>query len=137
VVRANFVYGHLTDAMRLSQINKNISKNTQFARTPVASDAMTYAVEAGYNVMSIFGSRQRIIPFARYEYYNSAEKVPVEMSAMPINKRDLLTAGVNYAILPNLLVKADYSVRRLDRGSFNNENTFSIALAYTGWFFQR
>jgi hypothetical protein len=137
VVRANFVYGHLTDAMRLSQINKNISKNTQFARTPVASDAMTYAVEAGYNVMSVFGSRQRIIPFARYEYYNSAEKVPAEMSAMPINKRDLFTAGANYQIAPGLLLKADYSVRRLDRGRYNNENTFGLALAYTGWFFQK
>ncbi|MDR3061716.1 MAG: hypothetical protein LBU57_06345, partial [Dysgonamonadaceae bacterium] len=58
VVRANLVYGHLTDALRLSQINRNISKATQFARTPVAENALTYAFEAGYDVLSFLGLKQ-------------------------------------------------------------------------------
>jgi ABC-type Fe3+/spermidine/putrescine transport system ATPase subunit len=56
---------------------------------------------------------------------------------MPINRRDILTLGANYALLPNLLVKADYSMRRLNAGSFNGENTFGIAVAYTGWFIRK
>ncbi|MDR2968749.1 MAG: hypothetical protein LBV32_03985 [Tannerellaceae bacterium] len=137
VIRANVIYGHLTDAMRLSQINRNLSKATQFSRTPVAENALTYAVEAGYNVLSFFGSKQGLTPFVRYEYYNSAEKVPEGMAEMPINKRSVFTFGANYALLPNLLVKADYSMRRLGNDRFNRENTFGIAVAYTGWFLQK
>lgn len=136
-VRANFIYGHLTDALRLSNINKNISKATQFPRTPVAEEAMTYAVEAGYNVLSFFRSKQKLMPFVRYEYYNSAQKVPTGMAEKPINKRDVYTVGLNYALLPNLLLKADYNIRILDKGNYNRENTFGIAVAYTGWFIQK
>ena len=136
-VRANFIYGHLTDALRLSQINRNISRATQFPRTPVAETAMTYAVEAGYNVFSFFGLKEKLTPFMRYEYYNSAEKVPSGMAEMPINKRSVFTFGANYALLSNLLIKADYSIRRLDNDNFNRENTFGIAVAYTGWFVQK
>jgi predicted porin len=135
--RANLMYGHLTDALRLSQINRNISKATQFARTPVAEGTLTYAVEAGYNVLPLFGLKQALVPFVRYEYYNSAEKVPEGMASMPINRRNVVTVGANYAFLPNLLVKADYSIRRLDNDRFNRENTFGIAIAYTGWFLQK
>ncbi|MDR0511083.1 MAG: hypothetical protein LBH06_08330 [Rikenellaceae bacterium] len=137
VVRANLVYGHLSDALRLSQINRNISKATNFTRTPVAQQAMTWAVEAGYNVASVWRSKQKLIPFVRYEYYNSAHKVPAGMAETPINRRTLLTVGANYALLPNLLLKADYAMRQLDRGRFNRENTFGLGIGYTGWFVQK
>jgi opacity protein-like surface antigen len=137
IVRANLVYGHLTDALRLSQINRNISKNIQFARTPVAENVLTYACEAGYNVLSFFGLKQKLMPFVRYEYYNSAEKVPVGMAEMPINKRNVFTVGANYALLSNLLLKVDYNIRRLDNDNFNRENTFGIAVAYAGWFIRK
>ncbi|GHT35562.1 hypothetical protein FACS189434_13560 [Bacteroidia bacterium] len=136
-VRANFIYGHLTDALRLSQINRNISKATTFSRTPVAETAMTYSVEAGYNVLSFFGLKQKLMPFVRYEYYNSAEKVPAGMAEMPINKREIFTVGANYALLPNLVIKADYNIRRIDGGRYNNENTFGLGIGYIGWFIQK
>lgn len=136
-IRANVIYGNLGASKRVSQINKNVSKNTGFPRTPVAKNAITYAVEAGYNVMSFFASKEKLMPFVRYEYYNSAENVEKGMSEMPINKRNIFTFGVNYSLLPNVIVKADYSMRKLDGGNYNDENTFGLALAYTGWFFKK
>lgn len=136
-IRANVIYGNLGASKRVSQINKNVSKNTGFPRTPVAKNAVTYAVEAGYNVMSFFASKEKLMPFVRYEYYNSAENVEEGMSEMPINKRNIFTFGVNYSLLPNVIVKADYSMRKLDGGNYNDENTFGLALAYTGWFFKK
>ncbi len=59
------------------------------------------------------------------------------MAEMPVNKRNVFTVGANYALLPNLLLKADYSMRRLDNDRFNRENTFGVAVAYTGWFLQK
>lgn len=44
------------------------------------------------------------------------------------------TAGANWYPLPNLAVKADYTTRRIGGGNYNNENEFSLAIAYIGWF---
>lgn len=136
-VRANLIYGHLGDSKRLSQINKNIAKATQFSRTPVAEEALTYSIEAGYNIFSFFNLKQKLMPFVRYEYYNSMESVEDGMQKDLKNKRDVFTFGLNYYILPNLVLKADYSMRKLDKGNFNQENTFGFAVAYTGWFIKK
>jgi hypothetical protein len=132
-VRANFVYGNLGDAMELSKINKRISKNTNFPRTNVAKNAMAYSIEAGYNILSFFPTKEKLLPFVRYEYYNSAEKVAAGMTEMPINRRQVWTAGLNYQLLPNIILKADYAMRILNRGAYNQENTLGVALVYTGW----
>lgn len=136
-IRVNALYGNLGASKRVSLINKNVSKNTGFPRTPVAKNAVTYSIEAGYNVMKFFNSTEKLMPFLRYEYYNSAEKVESGISEMPINKRNVFTFGINYNLLPNMVVKADYSMRKLDGGNYNDENTFGLALAYTGWFFKK
>ena len=136
-VRTNFLYGNLGASKRVSQINKSISKNTGFPRTPVAKNAITYSFEAGYNILSFFKTKEKLMPFVRYEYYNSAEKVEEGMADMPINKRNVFTFGLNYSMLPNMLLKADYSIRRIDGGNYNDENTFGLALVYTGYFFKK
>ena len=138
IARANFVYGNLTDSKRISSINKTISKNTGFPRTDVAKNAMTYAAEAGYNVFSFFDLTGKLFPFVRYEYYNTQEAVEEGMFADARYKRDLWTIGLNYFILPNLAVKADYAMRKIDGGKqYNNENTLGISVAYTGWFIKK
>jgi hypothetical protein len=133
-IRANYLWGNLGDSKRLSQINRNISSATGFARTPVAKNALTYSLEAGYNVASFFTQKAKLTPFVRYEYYNSAESVEEGMAEMPINKRNVWVVGLNYFMLPNLVLKADYSMRHIDNDNYNQENTFGLALAYTGWF---
>jgi hypothetical protein len=133
-VRANFIYGNLSDSRAISKANTGFRK-TAYPITDVAQGAMTYAVEAGYNIFSFFGSiKSKLMPFVRYEYYNTAEKIEDGGRQMPRYKRDLLTVGLNYCILSNLVLKADYGMRRIDSGNFNNENTFGIGLAYVGWF---
>lgn len=136
-LRANAIYGNLGSSLALSQINKGISSATGYPRTPVAKHATTYSIEMGYNVMSLFKCKEKLVPFLRYEYYNSAQQVEDGMAQMPINKRDVYTFGLNYYLLPNLVVKADYAMRKLNRGAFHDENTFGLAVAYIGWFAKR
>ncbi len=133
-VRANFIYGNLSDSRAISKANTSFRK-TGYPITDVAQGAMTYSVEAGYNVFSFFSSiKSKLMPFVRYEYYNTTEKIEDGGRQMPRYKRDLLTVGLNYYILPNLVLKADYGMRRIDSGNFNNENTIGIGVAYVGWF---
>lgn len=133
ILRANMLHGNLSDSYQISSINKTISSATQYLRSPVAKTALTWAVESGYNVFSFLRTKEKLFPFARYEYYNSMESTEKGMLADARYKRHVLTLGMNYYFLPNAALKTDYSMREIGSGQFNNENTFGIALVYTGW----
>lgn len=137
VVRGNFLWGNLTDSYNITTINKNISKNIQYPRTPVASNAMNWAVEAGYDVFSLMHKREKLFPFVRYEYYNSMEETEKGILADERFQCNVLTIGVNYFLLPNLALKADYSSRSIGGGKYNNENTIGLGVVYTAWFLKR
>jgi hypothetical protein len=139
VIRANVLAGHLTDSYQISQINKNLQEASQYKRTPVGSDALTWAIETGYDIFPLLNikSKDKLFPFIRYEYYNSMENTAKEILADKRYKRNVITAGFNYYPLPNLALKIDYAHRTLGNGDFNNENTMGIALVYTAWFWQK
>jgi hypothetical protein len=134
--RANIIYGNLTDSKAISEENRRLFRSS-FGGTPVAQGAMTYAIEAGYNVFSFFNLQTKLYPFVRYEYYNTAEKTEEGVKEFPRFKRELTTFGLNYFMLPNLVVKADYAMRRIDNGNYNSEHTFSVGAAYTAWFLSK
>ena len=132
--RANFVYGNLGESRALSSINRGNTGSSGYPHTDVAKNAVSYAAEAGYNIGSFFGGKARVYPFLRYEYYNPMEKTQGDVLADKRMKVSMWTAGINYYALPNLVVKADYSNRRIGGGDYNSENMVSIGLAYIGWF---
>ena len=138
VARANIIYGTLSDSEEIGNINRKAFKRTTYPCTPVAAAAMAYGTEIGYNVFSLFSfSDTKLFPFVRYEYCNTFEKTQGSIVSEPRYKRSLCTVGLNYYILPNLVVKADYAMRKIDNGNYNNENTFGISVGYTGWFVQK
>ncbi len=133
--RVNVIYGTLSDSEAIGNVNRKSFKRTGYACTPVGSAALTYGAEVGYNVFSFFSDiKSKLFPFVRYEYYNPNQKTEEAVVADLRYKCDLLTVGLNYYILPNLVVKADYAMRRIDGGNYNYENTFGISVGYTGWF---
>ncbi len=137
VARANVIYGNLSDSKRISEINRTTSNKSPYARTSVAQNALTYSAEVGYDVFSLFNLKSKLYPFVRYEYYNTMEGVENTVTPDPRFKRDIFSFGLNYFILPNLVIKADYSIRRIDGGNLNNENTFGLSVGYTGWFVKK
>lgn len=138
-LRANVVYGTLGDSEALSRVNRSSSSASGYPRTDVASAALAYGGEIGYNVGSFFNQQNapRIYPFIRYEYYNPMEKTQGKILADKRMEASVLIAGLNYYALPNLVVKGEYSHRRIGGGNYNNENSVSIGLAYIGWFLSK
>ena len=133
VVRANGIYGNLSDSYAISKANKSLPKAAGYPKTSVAQNAIQYGIETGYDIFSLIGVKGKLYPFVRYEYYNTMEKTETGVVADPRYQRDLYTAGINYYPLPNLVIKADYSGRRLGKGDYNNENTFSVGAGYVVW----
>lgn len=135
--RSGFLYGSLGDSYKISVINKNLSSNSQFARTSVAANALTYSAEMGFNVLSLLKAKEQLYPFARYEYYNTMEATESGMLADKRFKREVFTFGLNYYLLPNMAIKVDYSIRNINRGQYNQENTLGVSLVYAGWFIKK
>lgn len=131
-LRGNIIYGDLTDSYKISNINKNLSSAIQYQRTAVAKNALAYGAEAGYK-LSVGKEHNQLIPFVRYEYYNSMQTTENGMLSDNRYKRDIFTCGFNYFLNSAMAIKVDYSKRRIDEGNYNNENTVGLAFVYTGW----
>lgn len=135
IFRANFLYGDLTDSEEISELNKKIlSRYSPYTNTPVAKNAMSYSAEMGYNIFKPLNIAGQLYPFVRYEYYNAMEKVEDGVFQDPRFKRTVTTFGLNYFPIKNLAIKVDYSMRKIDGGNYNDENTLGIAIGYYGIF---
>ncbi|MDD7562283.1 MAG: hypothetical protein PUK02_10950, partial [Parabacteroides sp.] len=139
--RANMIYGNLGNTVELSNANGKLSGLSPYSRvTPIAKNAVSYGGEVGFNLRSLCRDNTRvpvIYPFVRYEYYNPQEEVLSPHTAELRNKVSMWTAGANWYALPNLVVKADYTTRRIGGGKYNSENEFSLGVAYIAWFLNK
>ncbi len=135
IFRGNCLYGSLADSDEISELNKKIlSRNSPYTNTPVAKSAMSYSAEMGYNIFKLLNIEGQLYPFVRYEYYNSMETVEESVFQDPRFDRTVTTFGINYFPIKNLAIKADYSMRKIDGGNYNDENTFGLAIGYYGIF---
>ena len=144
--RANFMWGNLTNADKVSAVNTKLSNQSPYTRVvPVAHKVVSYGAEVGLNLAGIFAgtSCPVLYPFARFDYYNPQKKCAGLYTEDRRTETRKWTAGLNWYALPNLVIKADYSTRQFatsklfGKGKYNSENEFSIGVAYVGWFTKR
>ena len=141
IVRGNLMGGYVGHSDQLTAKNNRLSSSSPYSRlAPVAKRAVSYGAEAGLRLRNMAAADKMpdLIPFARYEYYNAQESVVLSTynlkSADPRLKTSLWVAGLNYRPLPNIVVKADYTKRRIGDGHYKAENEFALGVAFTGWF---
>lgn len=140
-IRANGIWGFLAKSDKVSASNSKLT-DPYSALTPVAHKVVSVGGEAGLNIRGFFGRKcPDLVPFVRYEYYNPQKDVIVnDISRDPADGRlevGLWAVGLNYRPLPNLVIKADYTTRRINSGRCNRENEFAIGVAYAGWFWEK
>lgn len=151
VARGNFLYGNVGNVDKLAK--KSGFTGTTYS-TIITSpggmlsgsipfhEAVSYAGEVGLNIGAFIPSEKpvKILPFARYEYYNPQWKDDAKVSD-PRTEVAMWTVGVNWFALPNLVVKADWTTRHFGtdnpfktKTGYTSENDISIGIAYVGWF---
>lgn len=135
LARANVVYGHLGGSYDISMVNKRLPSASPSPRTEVASDAMSAYVELGYDILSLFAPRhqQRLYIFGHYGYYDSMFDTAEGIVDKPWCARTIISAGLNYYPLKEVVIKAEYGLRQLV-APYNNEPTVSIGIGYAGIF---
>ncbi len=139
VLRANILYGYVGDTSILNSARRDAYSG--YENSYITQNALTYFVEAGYNIGGVFNDKLNLMPFVRYEYLNPSENDYINMyqTSDPRNCESIIAFGLNYFPTPNIVIKADYAHCKVgdDRATFNNENTFSISVGFLTWFFQK
>ncbi len=88
-------------------------------------------VEAGYDVLAHTRfSRQQLIPFARWERFDTQAEVPDALAPTVTgeNDRELLTVGLVYLPIPQVAVKADF--QNLDNDVGTGLDQFNIGVGF-------
>jgi hypothetical protein len=138
IARGYYDYGHLANSEDISKYNKSLTKNSPSPRTNVASDAICTGIEAGYNIIPLLNRKaaqenKRLFIFGRYEYYDAMYKTAANIPKNDWCGRRRAVAGFNYFPISQVVIKAEYSAGILKK-EYNNENSFSIGVAYAGFF---
>lgn len=157
IVRGNIDYAHLDNADEISAYNQanwthhKYQDGNPHHYTNIGSNALAYAVEAGYNVFSQIPSLrdagEKLYAFGRFEHYNTMASGSYA-SQYRYTKRFRFAAGLNYSPVKQVTIKGEYSYRffrkpdnnGLESDSplyvqpYNNEPSISLGVTYTGWF---
>ena len=140
IVRGNATYSHLADAAKMTTFMNAFPKHTQqdgspSKHSPIASNAYSVGLEAGYNVFSQISSlshKQKLYVFGRYEDYNTYAAGRQKV-AYKYDRVKRIGVGVNYSPIKQITIKGEYSNRFLAHG-YNNEPSLSLGITYAGWF---
>ncbi len=151
--RGNYLQGTISNYDKLNSANVGTTSHSTdgdmySGRTPIASKGLTYGGEVGLNVGQVISDvfalnkSLKIVPFARYEYYNPFYDGTANGLAELSGRQEvsMWTVGVNWFALPTLVLKADWTMRHIgtqnvfkNNSGYNSENDVAIGIAYVGW----
>lgn len=100
---------------------------------PIGSGIGGGYIEAAYNIMSLVDSESgaRLMPFVRYEAFNTQSSMPAGYSASDANKRAIITTGLTFKPTYNTAFKIDWAIND-DGTDADRPGVFSMGL---GWYF--
>lgn len=90
--------------------NKNTGQYNAFTGKDLGSQMVGWYLETGYNLLQNAQSNQRLVPFFRYEKYNTHAKTE---GATPVNdayNRTDITFGAGWWLASGAVLKADYQI---------------------------
>lgn len=85
-------------------------------------------LELGYDLLAGRGGRSSLMPYLRWESFDTQAAMAQGFTADPANDADTLTAGVAFAPIEQLIIKADWQQR--SNGAQTGVDRFSLALGY-------
>ena len=137
IVRGQADMGHLNDADKLTIVYNRVSTTSPYHNSRAVSDkAYAFSLEAGYDVFSqierLRGS-QNLFLFGRFGRYNPYS-TPIHNYKYDYTEKTTFTAGINYLPTSNIVIKADYTYKKL-KSPYFNEPSFSLSIGYDGRLF--
>ena len=129
-----FISATVSPPAPISAKKNKFTHDSPSPKTNVASDAVSAAVEVGYNIFSpLKVKNQKLYVFGRYDYYDSMLKTADGILRYDWCGRSRIAAGVNYYPIKQIVVKGEYSIGMMKK-PYNNEPSISLGIAYAGFF---
>jgi hypothetical protein len=87
----------------------NVMQYNEFTGSDLGSGMLGYYVEAGYNIFRHVNTKfEKLVPFMRYEKYDTHQAVSENATANAAFDRTDLTAGLGFWFTEGAVVKADF-----------------------------
>ncbi len=122
-LRGLYARSHVADAALINEHNGFVGNES------VGSRQEGWYSQAAFDVLSLkAGSRSSLFPFLRYEKYDTQAAVPVGYGRNPENDASVLTMGLGFKPIEQLIVKTDWQRRR--NAARTGVNQWNVALGY-------
>lgn len=133
-VRGQWLEGRIQNADAITAANLNTFNGDVLgtSRTPVGSRAQAYFVEAGYNLLPLFGAVRfgRLDAFARYDFYDTHAGTEGGIVRNPRYRHTAVSVGLNYKPQPGIVFKAELSHGKHDGTVGSTENVLGVAAGF-------
>ncbi len=155
IVRGNVDYAHFSDADAISMYNQanwthhKYQDGNPHHYTNIGSNALAYAIEAGYNIFSqipkLRDKHEELYAFGRFEHYDAMASGTYK-SMYKYTKKYRFAFGLNYRPVSQITIKGEYSYRFFDKVNnngltpdsplykqpYNNEPSLSLGVTFCG-----
>lgn len=88
----------------------NTNQYNAYFGADMGSQALGYLAEVGFNVLRSKPEMGQLIPFIRYEVYNTHNQVDTEMQVNEAYNRSDITMGLGWKITQGSMLKVDYQI---------------------------
>lgn len=124
----------LTRGQLIYSRNQNTAAYNVFGQTDLGSVLMGYYLEFGYNFWSLMANNTKhdLIPFVRYEYYNTHQKIYSDAIKNPAYDRSDITFGISFKVVEGAVIKADYQIFKNQVENSRSVNMFNMGIGI--WF---
>ena len=133
-IRALWANVRVRDAERISRdilmLDPSDPNNPSMAEEAVGSRIQGWYGQVGYDLLSSFsgGTAQSVIPFVRYERYDTQDRVPTDFITTGANDVKVVTYGAVYKPIPHLAIKLDF--QDIDRGDNTGTDQVNAGISW-------
>ncbi len=120
--RSLFVDTRIADAAEINALNGLTGDQS------VGCRQRGWYLEGGYDLFSWRPARVSVVPFVRWERYDTQREVPAGFERNPENNVSVLTLGAVFKPIENIAVKIDWQRRRT--AARTGANQWNLALGY-------
>ncbi len=121
-LRGQFYYSSLSNTNEYNEFTADGSDLNDLGKSMLG-----YYAEAGYNVLRSANTEINLIPFVRYEFYNTHHTVENNISNNLAYKKTAITTGLTLALTKGAVVKTDLQFLK-DAESNEFEKTFNMGI---------
>ena len=120
----------LLAGVRVDDVAELNDANGLAGNRSIGSEMLGGYVEAGYELLSRLhpGSTLELVPYGRWEAYDTQRAVPAGFTRDPANDQEVWTVGAALFPHPQIVVKGDF--QRRSNGADTGTNQWNVALGY-------